>query len=384
MENEIHFGRVDKTNLVKSDNRLVGAIWTESKVKTMNKYSFLLALVMLITLTDMSASRAQSAVQNSSQAAQTTFIAEPITVETPTGMLYGRLEWPQSRSPVPVVLIISGSGPTDRDGNSPMLKGPNNSLKLLAEGLAAQGIASVRYDKRGIGETGKAMQLAAEKAKTMLREEELSFETYIDDAVAWGKKLGGDRRFSSLTVLGHSEGSLIGMVAAQRMGAHAYVSIAGSGRRLQQIILEQVKSQLPPDLLKPTQEILEQLAAGKRVESVPPALNVIFRQSAQPYLISWLRYDPMKEIAKLHIPIFITQGTTDIQASWRDPKALADADPAATLLLIDGMNHVLKTVPNEMDKQVSSYSDPTLAVAPGLISGISSFVIKVKWQRPSR
>ena len=353
----------------------------------MNKYAFVIAIVMAATLTDTSASNAQSTVQNDSpsrRAAETTLTAEAITVETPTGMLYGTLEWPQSRSPMPVVLIISGSGPTDRDGNSPMLKGPNNSLKLLAEGLAAQGIASVRYDKRGIGETGKAMQLAAEKAKTMLREEELSFETYIDDAVAWGKKLGGDRRFSSLTVLGHSEGSLIGMVAAQRMGAHAYVSIAGSGRRLQQIILEQVKSQLPPDLLKPTQEILEQLAAGKRVESVPPALNVIFRQSAQPYLISWLRYDPMKEIAKLHIPILITQGTTDIQASWRDPKALADANPAATLLLIDGMNHVLKTVPNEMDKQVSSYSDPTLAVAPGLISGISSFVIKVKWQRPSR
>ena len=82
-----------------------------------------------------------------------------------------------------------------------VLKGPNNSLKLLAEGLAAHGIASVRYDKRGIGETGKAMQLAAEKTKTVLREEDLSFETYIDDAVRWGKQLRADRRFSSLTVL---------------------------------------------------------------------------------------------------------------------------------------------------------------------------------------
>ena len=285
------------------------------------------------------------------------------------------LERPASTSPVPVVLIISGSGPTDRNGNSALLKGANNSLKLLAEGLAAHGVASVRYDKRGIGETGKAMQLAAEKAKTILREEDLSFETYIDDAVAWGKKLGGDHRFSSLTVLGHSEGSLIGMVAAQRMGAHAYVSIAGAGRPLQQIILDQVKSRLPPDLLKPTEDILNQLVAGKRVESVPPALNVIFRQSAQPYLISWLRYNPLREIAKLHIPALIVQGTTDIQASLRDAKALAGADPAATLLLIDGMNHVLKTVPSEMDKQVSSYSDPTLAIAPRLISGISSFVI---------
>ena len=352
----------------------------------MNKYSFLLSLVMLITLTDVSISSAQSTLQNSrvgTRASETTFIAEPITLETPTATLYGTLERPQSRSPVPIVLIIAGSGPTDRDGNSPLLKGPNNSLKLLAEGLAAHGIASVRYDKRGIGETGKAMQLAAEKAKTMLREEDLSFETYIDDAVGWGKQLSSDRRFSSLTVLGHSEGSLIGMIAAQRIDAQVYVSVAGAGRPIQQIILEQVRPQLSPALLKATEDILAQLAAGKTVASVPSELNMLFRPSVQPYMISWLRYDPAKEIAKLHIPVLIAQGTTDIQASFQDPKTLASANPAATLLLIDGMNHVFKTVPNEQDKQISSYSDPTLPVAPDLINGISSFVIKSKGQRRS-
>jgi pimeloyl-ACP methyl ester carboxylesterase len=242
----------------------------------------------------------------------------------------------------------------------------------------------VRYDKRGVGETGKAMQVAAEKTKTLLREEDFRFETFIDDAVAWGKQLGADRRFSTLTVLGHSEGSLIGMVAAQRMGAHAYVSLAGAGRPIQQIILEQVRPQLPPDLLKATEDILDHLAAGKTVESVPSALNMLFRPSVQPYMISWLRYDPSKEITKLHIPVLIAQGTTDIQASLQDPKALAAANPAATLLLIDGMNHVLKTVPNERDKQIASYSDPTLPVAPNLINGIRSFVIKAKAQSPRR
>jgi len=212
-----------------------------------------------------------------------------------------------------------------------MYKGPNNSLKLLAEGLAARGIASLRYDKRGIGETGKSMQLAAKKAKITLREEDLSFETYIEDAVAWCRKLSADARFSSLTVLGHSEGSLIGMVAAERVSADAYVSVAGAGRPVQQIILEQVKSQLPPDLLKSTEDILNQLAAGKKVESVPPALNGLFRSSVQPYMISWLRYDPGKEIAKLHIPVLIVQGTTDIQISSVDAKALAGANPKARL-----------------------------------------------------
>lgn len=211
------------------------------KAKTMNKYSFLLAIILFAF--DMSISGAEPIVRSASEDAplSKTTITEPITVETPTGMLFGTLEMPQSRSRVPVVLIIAGSGPTDRDGNSIALKGPNNSLKFLAEALANQGIASVRYDKRGVGETGKAMMVAAEKAKTVLREEDLSFETYIDDAVGWGKKLRSDRRFSSLTILGHSEGSLIGMVAAQRLGAQAFVSIAGAGRAINQIILEQVK-----------------------------------------------------------------------------------------------------------------------------------------------
>ncbi len=334
----------------------------------MKIHPLVIAILMLITLSDLSISSAQSNIQNRS--ADTPF-TEPVTLETPTGALYGTLVRPHSRSSMPVALIIAGSGPTDRDGNSPLLKGPNNSLKLIAEGLAAQGIASVRYDKRGIGETGKAMQLAAEKAKTLLREEDLSFEHLIDDAVRWGKQLRADRRFSSLTVIGHSEGSLIGMVAAQRIGANAFVSIAGAGRPLQEIILDQLKSQLTSDLLKTTEHILEQLAAGKTVQSVPSELNMLFRPSVQPYLISWIRYDPTKEISKLRMPVLIVQGTTDIQVRSTDAKRLAAGNPSAKSLLIEGMNHVLKTVPNEQDKQVASYSDPSLPVTADLVSAIS-------------
>ena len=345
----------------------------------MNKYFVALTLFILLTSTTATLSSAQPSVQAglpSTPASGTTFIEESSTVETSTGTLYGTLAWPQAGSQVPVVLIIAGSGPTDRNGNSAHLKGPNNGLKQLAAALAARGIASLRYDKRGIGETGNAMRISAEKAGIVLREENLSFEMYINDAISWGKQLRADRRFSSLTVLGHSEGSLIGMVAAERMGAHAYVSIAGAGRPTQHIILEQVKAQLSPDLLKVTEEILEQLASGKRVESVPPKLNFLFRQSAQPFLMSWFRYDPAKEIAKLRIPVLIVQGTTDIQASLQDAKLLASANLTATLLWIDGMNHVLKIVLNDREQQVSSYSDPSLPVAPALITGIRQFVEK--------
>ncbi|HEV7684746.1 MAG TPA: alpha/beta hydrolase [Pyrinomonadaceae bacterium] len=275
-------------------------------------------------------------------------------------------------------MIIAGSGPTDRDGNSPALPGANNSLKLLAEALAARGIASVRYDKRGVGETGKAMLAAVAKTKTILREEDLSFENYIDDAVRWGKQLRADRRFSALTVLGHSEGSLIGMVAAQRISADAFISVAGAGRPIRQIILEQVTAQMSPELLKKTEEILEQLSAGKQVAAPPSELNALFRPSIQPYMISWLRYEPGKEIGKLRIPILIVQGTTDLQTRLEDSTSLANSNPAAKLLLIEGMNHVLKTVPNDRDRQVSSYSDPTLPVTPALIIALTEFVDKGK------
>ena len=342
----------------------------------MMKTNYSLILVTMITLIGVGISYAQTSPKPNSGAvgSDTGFVAEAITLETPTATLYGTLERPQLRSRVPVVLIISGSGPTDRNGNSPAFNGPNNSLKMLAEGLAARGIASLRYDKRAVGETGKAMLLAAEKTKKIPREEDLSFENYIDDAVRWGKQLRSDRRFSTLTVIGHSEGSLIGMVAAQRMGANAFVSIAGAGRPIQQIILEQVKPQLSSDLFKKTEEILEQLAAGKTVASVPPELNLLLRPSIQPYMISWLRYDPAKEIAKLRIPMLIVLGTTDLQVRLIDAKGLTEGNPSAKLLLIDGMNHVLKTVPNERAKQVSSYSDPKLPVTPELVSGISGFV----------
>lgn len=345
----------------------------------MKRRPFMLAIVMLITITGMSISNAQTSpmsLSNGSPSRETTFTVEPTTAATQTGTLYGTLTLPKSRSRVPVALIIAGSGPTDRDGNSVLLKGANNSLRLLAEGLAEHGIASVRYDKRGVGETGKAMLLATEKTKSLLREEDLSFETYIDDAVQWGRQLQADPRFSTLIVIGHSEGSLIGMVAAQKMNAQAFVSIAGAGRSLQTIILDQVRAQLPPDLVKTSEDILEQLVAGRTVASVPSELNVLFRPSVQPYLTSWLRYDPAKEIAKLRIPVLIVQGTTDLQARLEDAKGLAEGNPAAKLLFIDGMNHVLKTVPNDQDKQVSSYSDSTLPVAADLISAITKFVLE--------
>jgi uncharacterized protein len=295
-------------------------------------------------------------------------VTEPINLETPTGKLFGALELPKSSAPLPVALIIAGSGPTDRNGNSPGIPGANNSLKYLAEGLAAQGIASVRYDKRGV----------AESVKAAAGESDLRFETYIDDAVLWGKQLRTDKRFSSVIVIGHSEGSLIGMVAAQKMNADAFISIAGVGRPAPQALLDQLKGKLPADLQSRAEMITKSLSEGKTVEDVPPVLGPLFRHSVQPYLISYFKYDPAKEIAKLSIPVLIAQGTTDIQVPTQEAKLLAQAKPSAGLLIIEGANHVLKEVPAEQEKQIKSYTDPSLPVAPKLIEGINNFIKAIK------
>ena len=290
--------------------------------------------------------------------------SEAVTLTTPTGALHGTLLVPETGAKSPVALIHAGSGPTDRDGNSRGLPGANNSLKLLAEALAARGVASVRFDKRGIGESQSAGA----------REEDLRFDALIDDAAAWVRQLRSDMRFSTVTVIGHSEGSLIGMVAANRAGAHAFVSIAGAGRAAQDILREQLARQLPPAIMAQAEKGIGTLAEGRLADSTPPALASLFRPSVQPYLISWFRFDPAKEIAALKIPILIAQGTTDLQVTPGDANRLAAAAPGAKLLLIDGMNHVLKSATGDRAAQMPSYSDPTLPVEPRLVDAVVELV----------
>jgi pimeloyl-ACP methyl ester carboxylesterase/uncharacterized protein YfiM (DUF2279 family) len=292
---------------------------------------------------------------------------EPVTLKTPTGEISGTLELPAARTPVPVALIIAGSGPTDRNGNSPAIPGANNSLRMLADGLAAHGIASVRYDKRGI---------AASRA-AMTGEQDLRFTHFIEDAEAWVKQLRDDSRFSTVTIVGHSEGSLIGMVAAREAGADAYVSLEGTGRKAADILAEQLKPQLPPELFAQTEGILNQLSSGTIPNPPPTVLPMLFRPSVLPYLVSWFKYDPAVEIAKLAIPVLIVQGTTDIQTSMEDVKLLAAANPKARFVSIEGMNHILKEVSGDRMAQMPKYGDSTLVVAPKLIDEIASFIRSV-------
>lgn len=285
---------------------------------------------------------------------------ETVVLETDSGNIEGTLLIPETTDHIPVALIIAGSGPTDRDGNNPMMK--NNSLKMLAVGLAEDGIATLRYDKRGIG----ASQSAG------LKEENLRFEDYVEDAEAWIKKLKDDNRFSEIIVIGHSEGSLIGMIAAKD-SVSKFVSISGSGLTAGDLIKQQINTQAPM-LSGEVTGIVDRLESGKTVDSIPPMLVSLFRPSVQPYMISWMKYDPVKEIAKLDIPVLVLQGTTDLQVDTTQAKALADAKSGAELKLIDGMNHVLKEAPADPQQNMQTYTDPDKPLKEELIDELLKFI----------
>lgn len=292
-----------------------------------------------------------------------TLFARPIQLKTSSGTLYGTLEVP-SNTPCPVVLIIAGSGPTDRNGNSPTLAGPNNHLKLLAQALRKNHIASLRYDKRGIGKSRAAGP----------QEADLRFDDYVQDAVQWCKKLNRDPRFNKLIVMGHSEGSLIGILASQEISVDAFISVAGVGRRASTLIIDQIRNKVPDTTLQKSKQIIDSLLAKQTVADVPSDMNILFRPSVQPYLISWFQYKPTKEIAKLEVPTLIVQGTTDMQVPIHDAKLLSRAKPDARLKMIPGMNHILKSVDRDQKAQFDSYSNPDLPVNSQLIDCLADFV----------
>lgn len=291
--------------------------------------------------------------------------SRPVSLEVGGGTVYGTELTPDGvTGKVPVVLLHSGSGPTDRDGNSTLLPGPNDSLKMVAEGLARQGIASVRYDKRGIGSS----------ALPVWKEENLRLDDYIGDAAAWLRKLHSDPRFSRVVMAGHSEGAQIAAEACAQGGADACVLIAGAGHSLDEILREQLKDKLPPPLMAESDGILASLKEGKTVDKVSPSLMALYRPEVQPYLISALQHDPRKAVAALKMPVLILQGTSDIQVPQEEAKLLSAAAPKAKVVIVDGMNHLLKIVGDDQALQQKSYASPDLPVAPQLLEALTTFI----------
>ncbi len=292
-----------------------------------------------------------------------TFVEAP----GPHGLLKGTMLAP-ARAPRATILIVPGSGPTDRDGNSPLgVKAA--PYKLLAEGLAGRGIATVRIDKRGMFASAGAIP----DANTV------TVPDYATDVHQWAKAIRARTGAHCLWVLGHSEGALIALAAAQDpTDLCGIILVSGGGRQLSDVIREQLRSNpANAPILAQAMPALDALEAGKRVNTtgMNPALLPLFAPQVQGFLISLFSYDPAALIAKLHMPVLILQGERDLQVSVADAKRLAAADPHARLVLLPDVNHVLKTVgSDDRNANFATYADPSLPLAPGIVDAIAGFV----------
>ena len=292
-------------------------------------------------------------------------VATPVILPADPAPLHGTLLTPEGPTRA-AALIIGGSGPTDRDGNSP-LGVSASSYRLLAEGLAARGVATVRADKRGIGES----------APSGMVEADLRFTHYSDDARAWAAETARLTGQPCVWLIGHSEGSLVAL-AAVTGGDDAVcglVLLSGAGRPIGAVLREQLAN-APEPLRGQALAILAELEAGRPVTDVPPPLAALFRPSVQPYMISWLPLDPAALVAAWDGPVMIGQGTTDIQVGLTDAEALAAARPDATLKIWEGVNHLLKTAPADRAANIATYSNPTLPLAPGVVDDVAGFILQ--------
>ena len=274
------------------------------------------------------------------------------------------------------MLVIAGSGPTDRNGDSAVPGVKPGSYRLLADGLEQQGIPTLRYDKRGAGASMSALIGSAQvtAANAYSAEADLRFTDLADDAAGMARILAAQAGVKCVVILGHSEGSLLGMLAAQKIPVCGFISVSGIGRSADVVLLEQFAAMgVKPEPLQRLHAALGQLKSGQTVTdaTLPPAL---FRPSIQPYLISWFRYDPAVEISKIKAPVLILQGDNDLQVSVTDARILAAARPDGKLVIVHGMNHILKDAPTDRAGNLATYADPNLPLAPQVIPAIAGFV----------
>ena len=296
----------------------------------------------------------------SALAQDSTYTAEDIKINQ---FVDGTLVVPNSAERPPLVIMIQGSGPTDRDGNQSFMK--NNSLKKLSQGLAAEGIASFRFDKRIL-----------KMSQNQIKEEEMRFDDFVTDVNSIIAHFDNSRLFGKTIILGHSQGSLIGMLAGKEK-ADAFISIAGAAQSIDSIIIDQIALQMPSlkENVEQTFTELRQTGSSQNYNSV---LESIFRPSVQPFILSWMQYNPKEEIANLNMPVLLINGNKDLQVMPSEAEALKAAYPEAELVILDKMNHVLRKIEGSELENSKSYNEPNLPLHPELIPTITEFIKNLK------
>lgn len=306
-------------------------------------------------------------------------VQQELTAPGPEGPLAGTLTLPAGEGAIadetPMVLIVPGSGPTDRDGNSPL--GVSAApYALLAEALAERGIPSVRIDKRGMFGSADAVGDA----------NDVTIAAYGDDLLAWAEtiqaRLPTRRGTRCIVPLGHSEGGLVALAAMERLpDACGLVLMSTPGRPLADVIRQQLRDNpANAPLLDKAEAAISSLERGERVDTsaFDPALQPLFAPQVQGYLIDAFTYDPAALMAGTRVPVLVLQGLRDLQVGEADARRLADGAPDATLSLVPDVNHVLKVVSSDdAAANIATYADPDLPIAPDLVKAVTRFLERI-------
>lgn len=288
-----------------------------------------------------------------------------VRLNSDPGPLVGTLETPDGPQKGVAVLLIAGSGPTDRNGSQPKAGLQADSLRLIAADLAQHGYSSLRADKRCIGDSLLACS----------GEAKLTIQTYADDAAAWAAFLKAQPGVRCVVLLGHSEGALVAALASSKVKPCGVISVSGMGRPLGDVILAQVRAAGAGDVVvEKVRAILADLEAGREVADVPPALASLFRPAVQPFVRSEMGLDPAAALAAVNAPVLILQGSNDLQVGVEDARKLKAASPNAQLVLLDGVNHILKAAPADRAANIATYRAPSLPLASSVMPSILRFL----------
>ena len=286
------------------------------------------------------------------------FFSEEILINEHIG---GTLLKPNGADKIPLVIIIGDSGPTDRDGNQNFLK--NNVLKKLAEGLTKNGIATFRYDKRTVKQVRRGNLNS-----------NIKFEDFVKDAkdvITYFLKIK-DNNYSEIALIGHGQGSLVAMLAADNK-ISKMISIGGSGMSFDKVILNQIEL-TAPHLVEPSKVVLEKLRNGETTTIYPQAMASIFDISIQPFMSSWIKYDPIDLVSSLQIPVLFVSGTKDLQVSVQETELLQEAAPNSEKKIIENMNHIMFIIEGDDLENSKSYNEGYRKISQELLDSVSRFI----------
>lgn len=291
---------------------------------------------------------------------QTNIISEELNLKNDSITLPGTLTYNEGLKLQPLVIFVHGSGNVDRNGNQAAAV-QAAYIKQLSEALNHNGMAFYRYDKRTSVQANMKFLMSG-----------ITFSDFVEDVNIAIEHFNEDSRFSSIILIGHSQGSLVGMLAVNE-AVDKYISLAGPASSVDETITEQLRKRNGDSIAGIAASHFKELKATGKIENVNPMLFQIFNPQNQPFFKSWMKYNPKEEFKNIDIPSLVINGTKDIQVPVEEAKALHQANPESELAIIEKMNHILKHIERDEDN-FKSYSSPDFPLSEELVNIITDFV----------